>query len=288
MMRGSGIVRTVAISLITFFIIHTSHASAEDRKSLEVQLRQIYEHKLLSLRNPSFGRTLSFDSSGIPMNHIAAGPWSTCGLLEVQKLRLSQNSVEIDGKRVILALRSEEVNGQAVTPEKVQVVPVKTDEDVRIRLQVSPVNVSQINGTLAQIFQAEKLLARVSTYWKPMTGDFKAFRQNTPDGVVGELEGNRPVYFVNRGVVKPPKATHTPDPEYTEVARRKRTEGTTVLRIVVNEKGLPEILQIVRGLEEGLDIQALVAVASWRFDPALRDGKPVPVLINVSVTFHLR
>ena len=35
------------------------------------------------------------------------------------------------------------------------------------------------------------------------------------------------------------------------------------------------MLKIVRGLGGGLDIQALVAVANWEFDPALMAGKPV-------------
>jgi periplasmic protein TonB len=120
-----------------------------------------------------------------------------------------------------------------------------------------------------------------------MTNDLEAFRQSTPDAVVAELEGNRPVYLVNRGVVEPPRAIFMPDPEYPEAARLQRLQGTTVLSVVVNENGFPEMLEIVRGLGEGLDLQALLAVASWRFNPGVRDGKPVAVLINVEVSFKL-
>jgi TonB family protein len=60
-----------------------------------------------------------------------------------------------------------------------------------------------------------------------------------------------------------------------------------VISVVVNEKGFPEMLEIVRGLGEGLDIEALVTVARWRFNPALKDGKAVAVLVNVEVTFRL-
>jgi TonB family protein len=48
------------------------------------------------------------------------------------------------------------------------------------------------------------------------------------------------------------------------------------------------MLEIVRGLGEGLDIQALLAVANWRFEPAVRDGKAIAVMVNVEVTFKLR
>jgi TonB family protein len=261
------------------------HATAAD-PTLEKELRQLYERQLLSLRNPSFGKTLSFDSSGAPNDRIVAGPWSTCGLLQAQRLRLSHEGLEIEGKRVILALRSEG-EGQTATPAKLQIVPLLTDQSVRIRVQLLPVNIKQINETLAKVFQGGQLMNRVSAYWKPMTNDFKAFRQATPNAVVAELEGNRPVYLVNPAVMQPPRGIHMPDPEYTEAARNKRIQGTTVLSIVVNEKGFPEILEIVRSLGEGLDIQALLAVASWRFDPAIEDGKPVAVLINVEVAFKL-
>ena len=153
---------------------------------------------------------------------------------------------------------------------------------------MSPVSVEQVNSSLARIFQGGQLLDRVSAYWKPMTDDLKAFHQSTPNGVIGELEGNRPVYLFNPGTVEPPKATRTPDPVYTEAARRKGLEGTAVLSVVVNEKGFPEMLKIVRGLGEGLDIQALLAVASWQFDPARRAGNPIAILINVEVKFRLR
>src|SRR2546430_945178 len=85
---------------------------------------------------------------------------------------------------------------------------------------MSASDVSQANKTLSQIFQGGQLLERVAAYWKPKTADLKAFRISTPNAVVAELEGNRPVYLVNPGVVKPPQASHAPDPTYTDTARR--------------------------------------------------------------------
>jgi TonB family protein len=280
-------VRNIAFALFTFFIVGSFYATGESQKSLENDLRKIYEHKLLSLRNPYFGKSLNFDSSGIAINHLIEGPWSTCGLLEVQKIRINSNGVEIDGKRVILALRSADVDQQQTMPHKVQVAPVLTNEDVRIRLQMSTVDVKQVNEIMAKLFQGGQLLDRVYAYWKPLTNDLKAFRLNTPNASIGELEGSRPVYLVITGLVQPPKGIRMPNPEYTDAARGKRLEGTTLLSVVVNEKGFPEMLEIVRGLGEGLDIQALLAVANWRFEPAVRDGKAIAVMVNVEVTFKL-
>jgi protein TonB len=37
----------------------------------------------------------------------------------------------------------------------------------------------------------------------------------------------------------------------------------------------------------GLDQKAMEAVSKWRFRPATKDGKPVPVMVNVEVHFRL-
>jgi TonB family protein len=151
---------------------------------------------------------------------------------------------------------------------------------------MSAVDVSQVNEILSHVFQGGQLPERLASYWKPNTIDVNAFRRDTPNAIFAELEG-KPVYLVTSGVVAAPKPTHTPDPTYTETAQRNKVQGTAILSVVVNEKGFPEVLQITQGLGEGLDTQAVAAVAKWRFQPAMKDGQPVAVLINVQVTFHL-
>jgi protein TonB len=37
----------------------------------------------------------------------------------------------------------------------------------------------------------------------------------------------------------------------------------------------------------GLDEKAIETVKTWKFDPAMKDGKPVAVQIIVEVAFHL-
>ena len=44
--------------------------------------------------------------------------------------------------------------------------------------------------------------------------------------------------------------------------------------VVVDEKGFPEILQITKGLGEGLDLLALTAVSGWSFKPAKKMASP--------------
>jgi periplasmic protein TonB len=94
------------------------------------------------------------------------------------------------------------------------------------------------------------------------------------------------VYHVGGGI-SAPEAVSTPDPEYTDEARRAKTQGTCVLWLIVDSNGHPRNIRVVRGLGYGLDAKALEAVQQWRFKPSLKDGKPVDVQISVEVAFHL-
>lgn len=94
-------------------------------------------------------------------------------------------------------------------------------------------------------------------------------------------------YFKVGGGVSAPKAVFTPDPEYSEEARKAKFTGTCVLWLVVGADGRPQQIKVARTLGLGLDEKAIEAVKQWKFEPAMRDGKPVAVQINVEVSFRL-
>lgn len=89
------------------------------------------------------------------------------------------------------------------------------------------------------------------------------------------------------GGVSAPKAIYAPDPEYSEEARKAKYSGTCMLWLVVGPDGKPRDIKVARTLGLGLDEKAIEAVKNWRFEPALKDGKPVAVQINVEVSFRL-
>ena len=90
------------------------------------------------------------------------------------------------------------------------------------------------------------------------------------------------------GSIQPPKPIYEPAPDYTEIARRTRIQGTVVIRAVIDEKGLVAGTQVLRGLPMGLTQKALDAVQTWQFEPATLDGQPVPVYFELSVDFELQ
>ena len=89
------------------------------------------------------------------------------------------------------------------------------------------------------------------------------------------------------GGVSAPRALDTPDPEYSEEARKAKYQGICILWLIVGPDGHPRDVKVARSLGMGLDQKAIEAVKKWKFEPAMKDGKPVAVQINVEVNFRL-
>jgi TonB family protein len=89
------------------------------------------------------------------------------------------------------------------------------------------------------------------------------------------------------GGVSAPSVLFKVEPEYSEEARKAKFQGTVVLFIVVDEKGNPRDLKVIRPLGLGLDQKAIEAVEKWKFRPGMKDGHAVPVQATIEVNFRL-
>jgi periplasmic protein TonB len=89
------------------------------------------------------------------------------------------------------------------------------------------------------------------------------------------------------GGVSAPVVIYSVDPEFSEEARKAKAAGNVMVNLWVDEKGIPMHVRVVRGIGMGLDEKAAEAVKQYRFKPAMENGKPVMVEMNVEVTFHI-
>jgi TonB family protein len=89
------------------------------------------------------------------------------------------------------------------------------------------------------------------------------------------------------GNVSQPVCIYCPEAEYPEEARKARWMGTVVVWAVVDENGLVREARVQKSMGMGLDEEALRAVKSYRFKPAERFGKSVPVMMTIEVNFRL-
>ncbi len=89
------------------------------------------------------------------------------------------------------------------------------------------------------------------------------------------------------GGVSAPVVLFAPVPEFSEEARKAKVSGNVLVYLQVDELGRPTHIRVLRGIGLGLDQKAIEAVRQYRFKPALEDGKPVPVELQVEVNFNI-
>jgi TonB family protein len=117
---------------------------------------------------------------------------------------------------------------------------------------------------------------------------------HSPEG--SGLMPNRDAHWSCRGTdcpqpternVTPPRAIYSPAPEFSEQARKQKITGTVLLSLTVELDGSARDIKVEKGIGYGLDEKAMEAVSRWKFEPALKDGKPIEKQINVEVNFNL-
>ncbi len=90
---------------------------------------------------------------------------------------------------------------------------------------------------------------------------------------------------VTKGM-KPPKATHAPDPKFPDLPADAEPRGTVVMLVGVNAKGRVEAVRVLRSDEHAFETSAVNTVKKWKFHPAEKDGQAVPVQVTVEMKFQ--
>lgn len=94
------------------------------------------------------------------------------------------------------------------------------------------------------------------------------------------------VMHIGGGVSKP-VVLYQVEPEFSEEARKAKFSGDVMVYLWIGTDGKPSHVRVVRGVGMGLDEKAVEAVRQYRFQPAMKDGKPVQVDLYVNVNFQI-
>ncbi len=99
-----------------------------------------------------------------------------------------------------------------------------------------------------------------------------------------------PVEFVRR--TAEPGSTNLeviskPQVEYTSEAKQLRVQGDVILRVTFLANGHVVVRGVVHGLGHGLDQEAQRVAQQIRFRPATRNGQPVDLTTNITITFQM-
>ena len=90
--------------------------------------------------------------------------------------------------------------------------------------------------------------------------------------------------------VQLPKVVTEAKPSYTRAALEARVEGSVFLEALVRTDGEIGDIRVLRSLDSrfGLDEQAITALRAWRFAPGTLEGRAVPVVVTVELSFRVK
>jgi Gram-negative bacterial TonB protein C-terminal len=225
---------------------------------------------------------LRFNASGVLLGSSEEGTWTMSGIVHVENVEVKANLIRLSGKREVIVLRTE--------GGKLGLQPIYLTKHLEVELEAANTiaTLDDVRQTLGRVFHEENLGRKINEYWRglvkitgvnPKSGQLTI--EGGQDGIYGYLEGDHPVYFPTSQIV-PPQLTHKEDAEYTRAAALKKTQGKVFIMVVVNEKGYPAIIHLLKDLGDDLDVQTLAATSQWRYRPATKDGQPVASVTRVN------
>ncbi len=109
----------------------------------------------------------------------------------------------------------------------------------------------------------------------------------TRDGDAATRTAPRAAAIVSERPARP--LAGNPVPDYPRAALRAGQEGSVLLSISIDARGVPTDVQVIQrsgDRSRDFDRAAIEAVRQWRFEPALHDGKAVPSTVQLPVDFR--
>jgi TonB family protein len=276
-MQGRALCTVIALvwSLLTAVAAGESH--------IDTALGERYQNKILFFRHFYLSDSQEYDSEGRAIKDLAEGSWALYGQMQVEKIVLSKDKLQLEGDRVLP--RFDGLAGRLVfvrAPEKVKVT---------FRLGSPLATVEEAAAVLGKVFTVteEERISLVPDQWRPyLTGDSTA-QDDKDDAKPAAVEspGTGKLFHLGDSGVTPPQIISRPLPEFSEEARKKSYAGVVGLNIVVDEMGRVRDVKVVHSVDKELDERAIESIKHWRFKPAKKDGVPVPVAVYIEVDFHL-
>jgi TonB family protein len=170
----------------------------------------------------------------------------------------------------------------AVQPATPAATPAAAAETNEALAAISPAHSAMVmNKALDSIFANnidQAMMSHLPEYWQEY---FVSKSQHRP-----YMPADASIKVVGDGVT-PPQVLNSIDPSSNEYAQKFGIAGMELLRTVVDSTGVPRQIAIARPIGFGLDEKAVEAVKNSHFRPATLNGQPVPVVVDLVVTFRI-
>ena len=294
--------RPISILLLCMIASTVSAATQEAEKALKE-----FEGKVLVLHHPLQGSSQEYDAEGKALKGGDEGPWTVYGGVLIDKVDLSSDRLRIEGRRILFLFLKGKFTAMEFKRLKRPVdPPFPPSVQLEIALDRALDSAEEARAVLGRVFalNTKGLLDSLPEFWReplddeliydPLQKREAEFRMELPSRGI-----NKPAHKVRPNVitadqvfhvgaeVTAPKATFTPEPKFTDIARYEKFQGTLLVDLIVGTDGAAHRIRLVRPLGLGLDESARSMIQTWRFQPATKNGQPVAVEMNVEVAFNL-
>ena len=298
----------------------TASNAAENVGITEDELKQMLVGKALYLRGGYLGDTLNFDEHGHIDGHSPQGSY-TLSAIQIDRVHLTKKKVELEGARYGLRFLGQLANEDPskalervrITPrkkmvkisiEREQIVipkkmkehkPVKEKEmrakqaatatpeaDSKSEISITPSHTARVlKEALDQIFAQgldERMMADMPDFWKLY---YQAVAEKA------DYRPKDPSILRQNTVDRKARLLTSFEPDSNEFAQAAGVAGMSQYHAVIGPDGKVGEVAVSRPIGFGLDESAVAAIRKAKFEPAIKDGKPVAVLLDLDVPFRI-
>jgi len=266
--------------------------AADEAKQLELRYRGVPSR----VRDLVSDSKIRYDTRGKLIGKWHPGQWTWHSTVQVTNVEAKGMFLRIKANRLLLNYNRGTHKFAALT----------TMQTLEIEIETSPRTDGKVNvdgeWNKAFLMPDEKYPLDMQPYWEPFIAclinskteeceyyEKKAWEPDVYDiNPTSDWKPSYPGVYTVGNDVTPPKVRSRVQPQYTDVARIAKVEGTVLLEAVVTKGGAIRILRIIRPLGFGLEENAAEGLSKWTFQPATRMGQPVDVLLGIEVNFNLR
>jgi len=124
----------------------------------------------------------------------------------------------------------------------------------------------------------ERMIASMPSFWK-------LYYQSVANQA--DYRPTDPAIYRQSAVDQKAKLLSTFEPPSNEYAQASGVAGMALYHAVIGADGKPQEIVVGRPIGFGLDESAAETIRKASFEPAMKDGKPVPVLLDLVVQFRI-
>jgi TonB family protein len=274
----------------------------------EDQLKQLLVGKSLYLREGYLDDSLSFNQRGVLISHSSKGSYTLSGI-QINKVRMAKRKVVLEGTRYGLHFLGEmPYEDPAKAVDRVRITPRKKVVRITIERQAvvktkkvkgkgAPQTAAFLKGETATTSPAHSAAALREALDRIFAQGLDArMMADMPDcwklyyeaaAAKSDYRPADPAVLRQASVDVKARLLTKFEPPSNQFAQDNGVAGMSLYHVVVGADGKPGEIAVGRPIGFGLDENAVEAIRKASFEPAKKDGKPVPVFLNLVVQFRL-